>query len=161
MADAIVSNERSTIAKAAQSRDKPEKPYEVRADKPMGLLLRVQPSGMRTFYVQLGRGQRVRIGPAGTYTLKQAEERAKKILIDPAAAAKKTGTGNTLVEYIDLHYKDHALAKLKNGEKSVGRVKAIWKALLNKRIADLSASDVDKFRNKRILAGLTPGHGQP
>ena len=156
MTVAIVSNERSSIAKAAQSRDKPEKPYEVRADKPMGLLLRVQPSGMRTFYVQLGRGQRVRIGPAGTYTLKQAEERAKKILIDPAAAAKKTGTGNTLGEYIDLHYKDHALAKLKNGEKSVGRVKAIWKALLNKRIADLSASDVDKFRNKRILAGLTP-----
>ncbi|MBK7508588.1 MAG: DUF4102 domain-containing protein [Comamonadaceae bacterium] len=78
MTVAIVSNERSSIAKAAQSRDKPEKPYEVRADKPMGLLLRVQPSGGRTFYVQVARGRRVRIGPAGTYTLKQAEERAKK-----------------------------------------------------------------------------------
>ena len=77
MTVAIVSNERSSIAKAAQARDKPEKPYEVRAEKPQGLLLRVQPSGGRTFYVQIGRGQRVRIGPAGTYTLKQAEEREK------------------------------------------------------------------------------------
>lgn len=156
MSAAIVSNERSSIAKAAQARDKPEKPYEVRADKPMGLLLRVQPSGARTFYVQVKRGQRVRIGPAGTYTLKQAEARAKTIIIDPATALKKTGTALTLGEYIDQHYKTHALAKLKNGEKSVARVKAIWKPFLNKRINDLSAHDVDKYRDKRINAGVAP-----
>jgi integrase len=157
MTAASIAVERSSIAKAAQSKDKPEKPYEVRADKPMGLLLRVQPSGNRTFYVQLGRGQRVRIGPAGTYTLKQAEERAKKIILDPASAtAKKTGSSNTLGEYIDDHYNEHALAKLKNGAKSVARVKVVWKPLLNKRIADLSAHDVDKLRNKRIIEGLTP-----
>ena len=150
MTAAIVANERSTIAKAAQSRDKPEKPYEVRAEKPMGLLLRVQPSGSRSFYVQLGRGKRVRIGPAGTYTLKQAEERAKKIILDPGTASKKTGTGLTLDEYIDQHYKEHATAKMKNGAKSVARVKAIWEKLLNKRLTDINASEVDKFRNKRI-----------
>src|SRR4029453_18153240 len=71
---------RSTIAKAAASKDTPEKPYEIRAQTPQGLLLRVQPSGTRTFYVQVARGKRIRIGPAGTFTLKQAEERAKKIL---------------------------------------------------------------------------------
>ena len=156
MTDAIVSNERSSIAKAAQARDKPEKPYEVRAEKPLGLLLRVQPSGGRTFYVQVARGQRVRIGPAGTYTLKQAEERAKLILRDPEAALKRTAPALTLGEYIDQHYRDHAVAKLKNGEKSVARVKAIWKPFLNKRIADLSASEVDRFRNKRLLAGVAP-----
>ncbi len=155
MTVAIVSNERSSIAKAAQARDKPEKPYEVRAEKPQGLLLRVQPSGRRTFYVQVGRGQRVRIGPAGTYTLKQAEERAKAILIDPDAALKRADPALTLNEYIERHYADHALAKLKNGAKSVARVKAIWKPFLNKRIADLSASEVDRFRNKRLLAGVT------
>lgn len=156
MATTSIANERSSIAKTAQARDKPAKPYEVRADKPMGLLLRVQPSGTRTFYVQVGRGQRVRIGPACTYTLKQAEERAKRIIIDPAAALKKTGAALTLSEYIDSHYSDHALAKLKNGEKSVARVKAIWKPFLNKRISDLNAYDVDKFRNKRILSGVAP-----
>ena len=156
MTAAIVANERSSIAKTAQSRDKPEKPYEVRAEKPMGLLLRVQPSGSRSFYVQLGRGKRVRIGPAGTYTLKQAEERAKKIILDPGTASKKTGTGLTLGEYIDDHYRDHATAKMKNGTKSVARVKAIWEKLLNKRLTDINASEVDKFRNKRINSGVAP-----
>lgn len=156
MTAAVLTNERSTIAKAAQARDKPEKPYEVRADIPRGLILRVQPSGDRTFYVQLGRGQRVRIGQAGTFTLKQAAERAKEIIQDPSAALKKTGTALTLNEYIDQHYNEHALAKFKNGAKSVARVKAIWKAFLNKRISDLNAHDIDKARNKRINSGLAP-----
>jgi len=146
---------RSTIAKAAAGKDRPEKAYEVRADVPQGLLLRVQPSGLRTYYVQIGRGQRVRIGPAGTYTLEQAKDRARKILLDPDAA-KTTRGGITLLEYIDEHYNEHALARLKNGAVSVARVKAIWKPLLNKRMADIRGNDVDRLRTKRINAGVAP-----
>ena len=156
MTAAIVTSERSSIAKAAQSRDKPNKPYEVRADKPVGLLLRVQPSGARTFYVQIGRGNRVKIGPAGTYTLKQAEERAKKILIDPEAHSKRTRDGTTLLEYLESEYSAHATAKLKNGTKSVARVKAAWPKLLKKRVADITANEVDKLRDARVNAGIAP-----
>lgn len=156
MTAAIVSTERSTIAKAAQAKDKPEKPYEIRSDKTMGLVLRVQPSGARTFYVQLGRGQRVRIGPAGTFTLRQAEERAKAILRDPEAALKKQTDALTLGEYIKNHYTDHALANLKNGQKSIDRVKSVWEKYLNKRISEISAHDVGKFGDKRINAGVAP-----
>ena len=93
MTVAIVPNERSSIAKAAQARDKPAKPYEVRAEKPLGLLLRVQPSGA-PHLLRAGRSRPARpIGPAGTYTLKQAEERAKLILRDPEAALKQAGAG--------------------------------------------------------------------
>ena len=91
---------RSSIAKCAASRDKPAKPYEVRADKPMGLLLRVQPSGKRTFYVQIARGKRQRLGSADVLTLKQAEERAKAVLRDPQAAAVAVKSGTTLRERI-------------------------------------------------------------
>lgn len=156
MTGAIVSGERSSIAKAAQGKDKPEKAYEVRAAQPQGLLLRVQPSGVRTFYVQLGRGWRVRIGQAGTYTLRQAEETAKKLILDPQSATKRNSDTLTLGGYITQHYTDHALAKLKNGQKSIDRVKAVWKSFLTKRITEITANDVDKFRNKRILSGVAP-----
>lgn len=146
-------NARSTIAKEAASTDRPAKPLEVRSERVQGLLLRVQPSGVRTYYVQLGRGQRVKIGRAGVFTLKQAEQRARDILIDPTAHAKTPSRGATLREYIEDHYQDHALAKLKNGAKSVARVKAVWAELLSARIADITASQVDRLRNKRILAG--------
>jgi integrase len=147
---------RSTIAKAAAAKDRPDKPYEVRAERPQGLLLRVQPSGSRTFYVQVARGKRVRIGKAGTFTLKQAEERAKKILLDPQAAARTTRSGVTLAEYIDDDYADHALARMKNGAVSVQRVKSVWKALLNKRVSDITAAEIDKLRTRRLNAGVAP-----
>jgi integrase len=146
---------RMSIARAAKATDRPDKPYEVRAKQPLGLLLRVQPSGTRTYYVQLGRGKRVRIGPAGVYTLEKAKKEASGLLLDPSAA-KGSRKGTTLAEYIDDHYSDHALAKLKNGERSVARVKAIWKTLLPKRISEVTANDVDRLRNKRLLAGKSP-----
>lgn len=148
--------QRQSIAKAAAASDKPAKVYEVRADKPVGLLLRVMPTGLRTYYVQVGRGQRVRIGEAGPFTLRQAVERANEILRDPEAATKKKADGITLAKYIADHYEDHAAARLKNGTKSVARVKAIWKALLGKRMTDITAKEVDKLRNARILAGVAP-----
>ena len=147
---------RSSIAREAASADRPLKPFEVRSERVQGLLLRVQPSGVRTFYVQLGRGQRAKIGRAGVFTLKQAEERAKMMILDPTAHAKTIRSGTTLAEYITDIYEDHALARLKNGAKSVARVKAIWKPLLQKRLTDITDSDVDKLRNKRILAGVSP-----
>lgn len=145
---------RSSIAKVAVGKDKPAKPYEVRSDKKgLGLLLRVQPSGARTYYVQLGRSNRQRIGPAGLFTLTQAEERARKIFQDPAAFKKKSGAGLSLIDYVDSAYKDHALARMKNGAMSIARVKTVWKPLLHKRMADIRATDVDRLRNKRILGG--------
>lgn len=156
MTAARVSAGRSTIAKAAQGTDKPEKPYEVRSKKNQGLLLRVQPSGARTFYVQLGRGKRIKIGLAGTFTLRQAEKSANAILLSPGTALKKQTSALTLGEYLEKHYTAHALAKLKNGQKSIDRVRAVWAKFLNKRLSDLNSHDVDKFRDKRVNDGTAP-----
>lgn len=147
---------RSSIAKAAAARDTPDKPYEVRATRPQGLLLRVQPSGARTYYVQLARGRRERIGPAGTFTLKQAEALAKERLLSPAGAKKKLAPAATLSEYLDKHYTPHALAMLKNGTQSVARVRAAWQGLLNKRMSDIAERDVEAYRTRRRLAGIAP-----
>lgn len=144
---------RSSIAKAAAAADKPEKAYEVRADKPVGLLLRVQPSGLRTYYVQIGRGKRVKVGPAGTYTLERAKRKAADIILDPEAYAKRTGTGATLGEYIADHYADHTLATTKTGADTLRRVKAVWKPLLNKRMTDIGEADIKRLRDKRKTAG--------
>ena len=147
---------RSSIARAAQGKDKPDRPYEVRANKPMGLLLRVQPSGRRTFYVQVTRRKRVRIGPADVLTLKQAEERAKAVLLDPDGATTRTRGGITLRDYVDEHYEQDALAKTKTGAATVARVLAQWPTLLDRRMTDITASEVDKLRNKRRAEGAAP-----
>jgi len=145
-----------TIARAARASDKPAKPYEVRAKTPVGLLLRVQPSGYRAYYVELGRARRVRIGPAGTLTLKQAEERAKAILLDPDHALRdKRAAFWVLEDYLDQRYAPHACAKLKNGERAVTRVKSAWKPLLKRRIDQITSAVVDRIRDTRVNSGIS------
>ena len=59
-----------------------DKPYEVRDTRLKGLLLRVQPSGVMTFYVEYARGRRVSVGRAEALAPTVARKRAKQILSD-------------------------------------------------------------------------------
>jgi len=122
----------------------------------MGLLLRVQPSGKRSYYVQIGRGKRIRIGEAGPFTLKLAIERANTILRDPAAATKTTTpVGTTLQEYVAGDYKDFVTAHKKDAAATLARIKAAWAPLLSRRVEDITAADVELIRTKRLAAGKT------
>jgi len=74
----------ASLEAGLSSKDRQERPTKC-APTPRRNLLRVQPSGLRTYYVRIGRGQRVRIGAAGTYTLEQAKERRMFIGASPRA----------------------------------------------------------------------------
>lgn len=56
------------------------KPFEVRDTRLPGFLLRVQPSGARSYYAQHGRSSRTLIGKVGVFTPDEARERCEKIL---------------------------------------------------------------------------------
>jgi hypothetical protein len=49
------------------------KPFEVRDTQLKGLLLRVQPSGTMTYYMEYQRGKRVKLGRADAMTPFQAK----------------------------------------------------------------------------------------
>lgn len=158
MADATDSTAgvtRSTIAKCAVSADRPAKPYEVHSERVRGLLLRVQPSGKRTYYVQIARGKRLRIGGADIYTLKRAEKRATDILLDPAAAMTVAPAGVTLREYAEGDYTQFATSRKKDADGTLARVLAAWSSLLDRRIGEITAADVEVVRTKRLNAGRT------
>jgi integrase len=93
---------------------------------------------------------------AGIYTLKQAEEAAKKIILNPYEATRKVSDGITLGEYIKQHFTSHAVAKTKTGQQTIDRINTVWKKLLTRRVADLTANEIDKARDKRINEGISP-----
>lgn len=152
---------RSTIAQEAASTSKPAdgKAYEVRASNPIGLLLRVQPSGVRTYYVDVSRGKRIRIGRAGVFTLAQAKERANAILRDPKAALPTTRSDITLAEFIadGGDFATHiTVRRRRSGEGTLARIKSTWPTLLDKRMSDITGDAVDALRTKKLAAGLSP-----
>ena len=56
------------------------KPYEIRDTKLTGFLLRVQPTGRKTYYCEYRRGARLKIGPESALSVKSARRRPKDIL---------------------------------------------------------------------------------
>jgi len=56
------------------------KPFEIYDNRLPGFTLRVQPSGVRTYYARFGRNRRVVVGKVGTVTPEEARERCQKIL---------------------------------------------------------------------------------
>src|SRR6185437_13320893 len=56
------------------------KPFEVRDTRVKGFLLRVQPSGIMTYYAEYGRGKRISLGRSNLIAVERARERARDIL---------------------------------------------------------------------------------
>lgn len=135
------------------------KPYEIH-DKGQGhvrgLLLRVQPSGAKTYYVQIARGKREKVGP-GALTLKGAREKAQEILglastghdFKAQRLRKRAMQRETLGGYLDGAYKLHAEQNLATGPELLARIKKAFPHCLDKPMQDISELDMVRWRKAR------------
>ncbi len=57
-----------------------EKPFEIYDSRLSGFTLRVQPSGVRSYYARFGRNRRFALGKVGTLRPDEARERCQKVL---------------------------------------------------------------------------------
>lgn len=139
-----------------------EKPYEIRDTDLKGLLLRVQPSGVKSYVVEFARGKRRTIGSAGVVTLEQARVTARQWLADrdkgklPAPARGKNRP-LTLGEFIEKKYQPWVESERKAGKATIAALKAQFEGLLyQKRLADITAWQLDKFKADRLKAKIAP-----
>ncbi len=122
------------------------KPYEIRGKH--GLILRIQPTGVKTFYCEYGRGKRQRIGDAEVITLARAEYRAREILNendDHGNAIKRDPIKSTLGGFIDAHYAPWVRANRRRGDKCLTDLERCFAALYTKRLTDITRSDLDRY----------------
>jgi integrase len=139
-----------------------DKPYEIRDTDLKGLMLRVQPSGVKSFVMEFGRGQRRTIGSAAVVTLEQARVTARHWLADrdkgklPAPARGKNKP-LTLGEFIEKKYQPWVESERKAGKATIAALKAQFEGLLYaKRLGDITAYQLDKFKSDRLKAKIAP-----
>ena len=135
------------------------KPVEIRDERVKGFLLRVQPSGAMTYYVEYERGKRKRIGPEAAFKPDEARTEARKILSayhkgEDLKANERKKSVKTLRAYIDQVYEPWATAHLKTGKDGCARMRFSFASLLNTPLSAVTAHDVEKWRTKR-LGGAT------
>ena len=159
----------STTAETATVK---EKPYEIRDTILKGFMIRVQPSGSKTYYYAYdaanGSKQRIRIGAHGSISARQARDVAerhsgnvalgenvqekKKHLLQEAQQAKFS----TLGGFIDSQYKPWAEAQHRDGIATTKRLQKNFAHLLHRPMTDINCWVVEKWRAERLKAGLKP-----
>lgn len=126
-----------------------------------GLILRVSPSGVKSFYCEYARGKRVWLGRADALGLAEARESARAILadvyrgIDPIEARKPKQEVPTLRGFLDGDYATWARATQKAHAQNLNRLATAFKALLDKRLNEVTGLDAERWRAGEIARGLS------
>lgn len=133
--------------------------YDVRDTEVRGFMVRVQPSGAKTFYVRYtlpGRRQRYyRIGDAGTLPVAEAREAARAHWAsvvkgtDPMVE-KQRPKEHTLRSFLTVY---QAQAMNKTAADTVARVKRCFMELLDKPLGDIRPMWIKQWRKERREAG--------
>ena len=141
-------------------------PYEVNDIDLRGFLLRVQPSGVKSYVVRYrirGKQTRFVIGRTTEFSPAQARDEAKRILSsvnlggDPGEIRQVQPEEKTLGVFIDQDYEPWLLAHRKSAKATVARIRANFKKeLWGKKLSELNAWVVEKWRTASIKSGKRP-----
>lgn len=138
-----------------------DKPYEVWDTELKGFILRVQPSGVKTYVVEYARHKRIPIGQATPQFSAAAAriEAGKKIAdyvkgTDPMEA-KRAGRAHTLESFITDKYKEWAEANMRHSKEALRKISMFYGEFGNKRLSEISAWGLEKYRSTRLKNGIS------
>lgn len=148
-------------AKLVSSLQPKPKPYEVRDTRLKGFLLRVQPSGAMSYVCEYGRGKRITLGRADLLAPNVAREKARMVLADVVhgkdpRTARRQARAKTLGEFLQNEYGPWVLAHRKTGEAILARLRSCFGDFHDRKLAEINAWVVEKWRSTRLKAGRKP-----
>lgn len=152
-----------TLTQAAIEAAKPKtKAYEIRDTRASGFLIRVQPSGRKTYYCEYKRGGRVKIGLYQDLSTKQARDAAQKIIAkyrlgeDPAQKKKEERAAISYREFLEKYYFPWVDANLRSAYEYKRVINTNCKAFNAIAIIDFDIRMVEKWRLKLLSKGRSP-----
>lgn len=139
-----------------------EKPFTISDARLPGFTLRVQPSGVRSYYARWGRSGIQVIGKVGEFTPDEARDRCQKILGNvahgrPPLHGLDGAEGLTLGRFIADTYAPWAMGhRPRTGAGTLDRIKLHFEHWYGRPLASLTVEDMERWRLKRINEGITP-----
>jgi integrase len=139
-----------------QKAEPQNKRYTLHDDMLQGLMLRVEPSGNKLYYIDYRRkdGRRIarKLGRAELFTVAEAREKAKEFLARAALGEdiEKKNSDPTLGEYLNEHYFSWVLANRKTGGATIAKIKQCFSFLFGVKIKDIDVARIERWRVERL-----------
>lgn len=157
---------REKIGKRLIDELKPEaKPYEVWDTEIPGLVLRVRPTGLMTYFLSYrrpdGRKTKIHIGSSAVLSPVQARDQARILLgkvtqgSDPSLERKKLKS-STLRAFLDQHYQQFVSTHRKSSAFTLGRIERCFPTLMNLPLDGITIRVIESWRSERINASVKP-----
>jgi integrase len=132
-----------------------EKPFEIWDTELKGFILRVQPSGTKTYLVEYSRHKRITIGQAAAISAAEARKEAGKKLADfikgtDPQEEKKALRAYTLEAFIEDKYKQWAESNMRHSKEALRKIASFYPAIGSKRLAEITPWILEKHRSARL-----------
>jgi integrase len=127
--------------------------YQLRDRLRQGLILRVMPTGTKTWLVELERNCIRKVGDANRLNLSQAWTKAKQMQGKHLSGEKIKSSRSqcpTLGKYLKGKFLDYASANQKTGAANVARLQSCCEPLLKTRLDKLSEFQIEKWKAGRL-----------
>lgn len=134
------------------------KPFEIYDSRLSGFTLRVQPTGVRSYYARFGRSRRIALGKVGTLLPNDARERCQQVLGNVAHGRHPMhglgGDGLTLGQFIDDTYTPWVRANrprtAANTLEKLNRLFGTWSA---EPLSTITVERIESWKIRRVNAG--------
>ncbi len=132
---------------------------EYRDQKLKGLLLRVHPSGKKTYMLNYARGKYITLGDAGILKVAGARERALEELGKIAAGrglqeARNRERGGSFAEFFRKHYNAYIMENQRGAKQALVRYRHLCAQLGTVPLSDFSPLKIEQFRSQRKKEGV-------
>lgn len=138
------------------------RPFEIRDTELKGFLLRVQPSGIKSYICQYARGKRLTIGSADIMTPFQARELAKEAMarylttgIDPMQQ-RKVEKAHTFESFVTEKYKPWIESNHSRPDDTMDKLEAWYPVIGDVKLSEITAWPVEKLRSAWLKSGVNP-----
>lgn len=136
-----------------------DKPYEVRAPDLKGLLLRVQPSGVKTFYYEHSRGKREKLGKNGnlmleSQTITQIKREAMRVASEGPKESRLNRQKATLGGFALGDYSVHIADKVITHRQHIRSIERNFEKLFDRRMDEIQPLDIERWKKRRLSQGV-------
>jgi integrase len=139
----------------------PDALVEHRDTRLKGLVLRITPTGTKSWYCEYARGKRIMLGRADALGVADARESARAILadvyrgIDPMEARKPKQVVPTYRAFLQGDYLAWAKSSQRSWKQNVNRLQTAFKSLLDKKLDKITGLDIERWRGQQVERGLS------
>jgi hypothetical protein len=137
------------------------KPFEIYDDRLAGFTLRVQPTGVRSYYARLKRNRRFALGKVGALQPDEARDRCKQVLSNVAHGRHPlhglNGEGLTLGQFIEESYVPWVKTnRPRTAANTLEKLKRHFETWYAEPLSTITAERIELWKIRRVNTGRVP-----